>query len=362
MYSSVRSSENANTNVSNTNQVAYDYNGNDLGKISHGADASRSLYSTHGSYFGKQMTDRTLLNSRLWHGVPQLTTEQLAMFEAAYTGHTFIFVVDVPAFMTTGIFKDTNMHAHMKNLKAVIERASTSFSGASDITVNFGTQEDGHEKKLAHVTSVTKAQDQITLGLHEFAGLPVKNALETWVTGIYDYRSQHGNYHGNLGIPGGWCLANHSMSILVVQVSPDWQVIQDAAYYYNMVPVNVPFDSFNYTKGQTDIVPDLSIAFQCNEERSPAITFAAERYMNNRVLSMVESSVYNSRVYVANTFGDDASLSSAGFDSNLNQYIDDYQYNQQITNAGAKANKAFPSKTQLSDSELSVNRTDDAVY
>ena len=362
MYGSVRSTENQNANVKNTNQIAYDFNGNYLTEQSFGKDASRSLYSTHGSYFGKQMTDRNLLNSRLWHGVPQLTTEQMAMFEAAYTGHTFIFVVDMPAFMTTGIYKDTNMHSHMKNFKAVCERASMGFSGQSDIAVNFADQEDGHSKKISHVTSVTKDQNNISLNLHEFAGLPVKNALETWVTGIYDYKSQHGNYHGNLGIPGGWCLANHSMSILVVQVTPDWQTIQDAAYYFNMVPTSVPFDHFNYTKGTTGIVEDMTIEFACNEERSPAITFAAERYMNNRVLSMVETSVYNSRVFVANTFGENVSLAGAGHAANLGQYIDKYQYNANITNGEAKENYAFPSTETLTDATTSLQRNNGEIY
>lgn len=302
-----------------------------------GERASRSLYNVFANQNDTAMSNRSLLNSRLWHGVPQLTIEQMNMFEAAYTGHTFIFVVDVPKFMTIGLYKDKNLHHQMKNLKAVIERASTGFTGFSPITANFDTQNDGNGRKIDHVTSITKEQGDISLTLHEFAGLPVKNALEAWMTGTYDYKSEHGHYFGNLGIPGGWCLANHTMSILVVQVDPSWQTIQDAAFYYNMFPNEVPFDHFEWTKGEHTIVSDYQISFKCNEERSPMIMYAAERYMNNRILSMVATSVYNSRQFVVHDFGGKSPLDYSEFASNLqdgNKIIDDRQYNIDLQESG----------------------------
>ena len=300
-----------------------------------GQSASRSLYSVFANQNDDLMGTRNLLTSRLWHGVPQLTTEQMNMFEAAYTGHTFLFVVNVPTFMTKGMYKNTNLHYQMKNLKAVIERASTGFSGPSNITADFSDQDDGAMRKVSHVTRVTKEQSDIQLRLHEFAGLPVKNALEAWLTGTYDPKSQHGHYFGNLGIPGGWCLSNHTMSLLVVQVDPSWQVIQDAAYYYNMFPQDVPFDHFEWTKGEHDIVQDYTITFKCNEERSPMIMYAAERYMNNRILTMVATSVYNSREFVVDSFTDAGKpLDYVGFTGLMQEnngkkfgFIDKRQYN-----------------------------------
>lgn len=316
-----------------------------------GQGAKRSMYHvTNNQGATNNITNRSLLNSRLWHGVPQLTEEQLSMFEVAYTGHTFIFVIKAPRFMTDGLYKDTDMHYQMKNLKAVIERASTGFSGAQNIMANSADQDDGNGRKVSHIVNVTKEQGNISIRLHEFAGLPVKNAVESWLTGIYDYRSQHGNYHGNLGINGGWCLANHSMAILVVQVTPDWTTIQDAAYYYNMVPTEVPFQHFDWTKGEQTIIDDYDLEFYANEERSPAIMYAAEKYMNNRILSMVATSVYNSRQFVANDF---SSLAKQEFDSNLKGYdatrndtstiIDDKQYNMYITNSAATTNNSAES-------------------
>ena len=302
-----------------------------------GQSASRSLYSVFANQNDNLMSSRDLLSSRLWHGVPQLTEEQMNMFEAAYTGHTFLFVVNVPIFMTKGMYEHTNLHYQMRNLKAVIERASTGFSGPSNITADFSDMDDGAMRKVSHVTRVTKEQSDIQFRLHEFAGLPVKNALEAWLTGTYDPKSQHGHYFGNLGIPGGWCLSNHTMSLLVVQVDPSWQVIQDAAYYYNMFPQDVPFDHFEWTKGEHDIVQDYTITFKCNEERSPMIMYAAERYMNNRILTMVATSVYNSREFVVSSFTDSGTpLDYQGFqglmgdDDNNNKnfgFIDTRQYN-----------------------------------
>lgn len=305
-----------------------------------GKGASRSLYSVFSNGGGNEARNRDLLKSRLWKGVPQLSIDQLKAFEAAYTGHQFLFVIDVPKFMTTGIYADTNMHQHMKNLKAVIERASTGFSGMSPIQVNFDTMQDGNGRKMDYVTSVVKENQSVSIKLHEFRGLPVRNALEAWVTGIYDYRSEHGSYHGNLGIPGGWCAANHTMQLLVVQVDPSWTEIQDAAFYYNMVPEEVPFDMFSWTKGEHEIVPDYDISFRCNEERSPAVMYAAEKYMNARILTMVETSVFNSRQF--NVFGDYNTeyinaqhTNEAGGSDNI---IDEHQYNIKITNTDSSKN------------------------
>lgn len=334
------------------------------GAVNWGQGAKRSMYHVTNSQSDLTINARSLLNSRLWHGVPQLSDEQLHMFEAAYTGHTFIFVVNVPKFMTTGYYKDTNMHYQMKNLKAVIERASTGFSGAQNIIANSADQDDGNGRKVSHIVNVTKEQGNISLRLHEFAGLPVKNAVENWLTGIYDYRSQHGNYHGNLGIKGGWCLANHTMSILVVQVTPDWTTIQDAAYYYNMVPTEVPFQHFDWTKGEQTIVDDYDLEFYANEERSPAIMYAAEKYMNNRVLSMVGTSVYNSRQFVVNNFNNYA---SEGFKANVTDgglIIDKKQYNMYLTNDNIKVNNQSTDTivgegANLTDSSISYVKLND---
>lgn len=305
--------------------------------VNWGTGASRSLYNVFSNMGSTEARGRDLLRSRLWKGVPQLTEEQLKSFEAAYTGHTFLFVVGVPRFMTTGIYENTNLHQQMKNLRAIIERASTGFNGPSNISADFDPQDDGNGRKLDHITRVTKEQSDITLRLHEFAGLPVKNALESWLCGIYDYRSEHGHYFGNLGIPGGWCLQNHSMSMLVVQVDPSWTEIQDAAYYFNMVPTEVPFDHFNWTKGDHGIVQDYDITFKCNEERSPAIMYAAEKYMNNRILSMVSTSVFNSRQFVIDQFSGGAKAGDAPVATLKQEYggtaniTDTYQYNIQTS-------------------------------
>ena len=305
-----------------------------------GSGASRGLYSTFSNLSGTEALDRDLLKSRLWKGVPQLTDDQMKAFEAAYTGHTFIFVVDVPRFMTQGLYFNTNLHQQIKNLKSIIERASTGFTGPSPITAEFDDQDDGNGRKMSHMTRVYKDQSEITLRLHEFAGLPVKNAIESWLTGVYDIYSQHGSYHGNLGISGGWCTANHTMSMLVVQTDPSWTEIQDAAYYYNMMPTEVPFDHFNWTKGESQIVQDYDIQFKCNEIRTPAIMYAAEKFMNARILSMVSTSVFNTRQFVPTTFNN-GSFITAGFRQELglnkdpkdNATIIDYtQFNTQIAN------------------------------
>lgn len=263
-----------------------------------GTGATRSIYNTFAPYTEDVATKRNLLASRLWKGVPQLTDEMMGAFDAAFTGHTFFFVRDVPRFMYTGIYANTNMHQQIKNLKAIIERACIGFSGANQMTADgTGTMSDGNTQ-LQFITNVSKRTTSIQLTLHEFAGLPVKNAIETWLTGIVDPLSRHGSYHGNLGIPGGWCLQNHTMSLLVVHVDPSWTEIMDAAYYNNMMPTEVPNDVQTYSKQSVELIGDANVNFICNEHRSPAVMKAAEVYMNNRILSIAHTAAFNSREFV----------------------------------------------------------------
>jgi hypothetical protein len=348
-----------NEGTRSTRETSYiaDQGNSSTSKQNWGNSATRSLYSAQANLLGTAATGRDLLQSRLWHGVPQLTQEQMGMFEAAYTGHQFMFVVDMPKFLTSGIYENTNAHQSMRNLKAIIERASTGFSGASNITAEFSDQDDGNDRKMSHVVRVHKPQDPISIKLHEFAALPVKNAIETWLTGIYDYQSMHGNYHGNLGIPGGWCMKNHTMSILVVQVDPSWTEIQDASYYFNMIPNEVPFDNMSWTKGEYDIIQDYDIQFTCNEIRTPMVMNIAEKYVNNRILKYVESSVYNSRRFVPRAFSEDDDIDTGyqykarNANSNSERIIDDYMYGYSSTTTG----KTIDSKTDMKEAQLPLS-------
>ena len=140
-----------NTDSKNFNMAAYNRNQSDPtdAAVNWGAGAIRSAENVFGN-LGRtpSESDRNLLTSRLWHGVPQLTDEQMQMFEAAYTGHTFIFCVNMPRFMTDGIYANTEMHRLAQNFKAVVERASTGFSGFSPIQANTANVEDGNGRKI----------------------------------------------------------------------------------------------------------------------------------------------------------------------------------------------------------------------
>ena len=87
------------------------------------------------------------------------------------------------------------------------------------------------------------------------------------------------------------------MGLLVVQTDPSWTEIQDAVYNCNILPTEVPFDSFNFDKGEGTIVPDYDLTFKANEIRSEAVMKAAEAYMNNRILSMVNTAVYKGSAF-----------------------------------------------------------------
>ena len=234
----------------------------------------------------KVATARNLADSRLWAGVPQLALANIAQYDPAYQGHTFMFVTNTPLFLDAT--RNSVGGLHMGNLTALIERASTGFSGAGNKTVSFAEQTDGYaNRKMQHPTAVIKEIDEITLKMHEFKGLVLKNAIEYWIDGIYDEKSQHASYYGQVEAME-FSIANHTMGVLVVQVDPSWYQIQDAAWYHNMIPVEVPFEHFNWTKGEVNIVEDYDLRFKANEERGPFVTDSAILYMNAKILAVMD--------------------------------------------------------------------------
>lgn len=223
--------------------------------------------------------------SRLWQGVPDMTTANIRAFDPAYQGHTFLFVTGTPVFLEAAYDTTGTGAQHMTNLTTLIQEASTGFSGQNNKVVNFVEQTDGYSnRKMSHPTSVTKDIDEITVKLHEFKGLVLKNAIEYWVDGIYDEKSQVAHYYGAISTLE-FSIANHTMSMLTVQVDPSWLEIQDSAWYHNMIPVEVGFEHFGWEKGQVNIVEDFDLRFKANEERGPLITEAAIAYMNSEILA-----------------------------------------------------------------------------
>ena len=68
--------------------------------------------------------------------------------------------------------------------------------------------------------------------------------------------------------------------------------------------------------------------------------YAAEKYMNNRVLSLVGTSVYNSRQFVVDNFGGLTETFNKTIRTD-DKIIDDKQFNQYITNTGVAGNTAL---------------------
>lgn len=230
---------------------------------------------------------RDLSTASLWKGATYLKHGNQSEIDPAYTGHTFIFPTHGANFM----IQAGGDHAkHMKNLMNIIRNSSTGFNGQNSKQVGFSEITDGFaSRKVQHPVTVTKECDQINIKLHEFNGLVVKNALEDWLDGMLDEKVQRSHYWGKAGTLR-YSIQNHSMGVLVVQTDPSWLIIQEAAWYYNMVPKEVNFDFFSFTKGTIELVEDYDLAFTCNEERSDAVRLIAESYMNTYILSQLDQS------------------------------------------------------------------------
>jgi hypothetical protein len=268
----------------------------------------------------KVMSLNDISSSRLWAGVPDWALKNINMYDPAFQGHTFLFVTHMPQFMkelsVNALPKYSTLAAsaksHIGNLQGLIERASTAFNGTSAKTVNFAEQTDGYsDRKLNSPVSVTKDIDEVTIRMHEFKGLVLKHAIEFWVDGMFDIKSKHASYYGLIqDAILEFSLQNHTMGVLVVQTDPGWLNVQEAAWFQNMIPVEVPFESFHWEKGDNKIIDDYDCRFKCNEERSDVIDAAAVSYMQTRIVDNINTKYFDRYLY-------DPSISKAAVDETI---------------------------------------------
>jgi hypothetical protein len=117
----------------------------------------------------------------------------------------------------------------------------------------------GYAGKQFDVATVAKDEtNEITLKVYEFAGSPIREYTETWITGISDPLTGIAHYHGAMEYksPVDFNQANHTMEAIYVNTDPTGLStgIEYACMLANMMPKQVKKDQFNYEAGSHAIV------------------------------------------------------------------------------------------------------------
>ena len=206
-----------------------------------------------------------------------VTHQNLDMFTPYIRGVSRIFLHKPPAFMQER-FPDMT-----RRFKTYLETGYTSLDGIGDITVDFTDFEGGFAGQRYSTVSLSRDEtDTITIQLYELTGSPIREYLDTWITGTRDPRSGIAHYHGVIAEKGAdyYSEKNHTAEMFYVNLDPTAINIEYCAMFAHMFPTRVPKAHLNYEKGNRDNA-QLDIEFRCTKYESPAINNIGAWYIAN---------------------------------------------------------------------------------
>ena len=205
----------------------------------------------------------------------------LEQYNVLKTGKGRIFLTKMPYFM-----KELMPNA-TKNFKHVIEYGFMDITGLQDLTMEFDSITGGYAGRSFEIPTILKDEtNEITIKVLEFAGSPMREYLEMWLTGVADPNSGFTHYHG-LALPSydsnnNWqeakvevSQANHTMEAFYVVTDATGYYIEFACMLCNMFPRASRRSHFDQTSGESQHV-ELEIAFTCTMYTSPDINAVAQ--------------------------------------------------------------------------------------
>ena len=152
-----------------------------------------TIQSTGGKSYGRSMSTNTksFENFSYFLGGIDVTHQNLDQFTPYIRGVSRIFLHKPPLFMLT------KYPGHTKRFKTYIETGYKSVDGIGDISVDFTQFEGGFNgQQFSTPQSARDDTESVTISVYELSGSPVREYLDTWVTGVRDIRSGIAHYHG----------------------------------------------------------------------------------------------------------------------------------------------------------------------
>ena len=170
-----------------------------------------------------------------------------------------------------------------RRFKTYLETGYTSLDGIGDISVDFTDFEGGFAgQRYSTVMLARDDTENITIQVYELSGSPVREYLDTWVTGTRDPRSGIAHYHGVIAEKGAeyYSEKNHTAEMFYVNLDPTAINIEYCCMFAHMFPTRVPKAHLNYEKGNRDNAL-LDIEMRTVKYESPAINNIGAWYIAN---------------------------------------------------------------------------------
>lgn len=211
-------------------------------------------------------------------GGVDVTHQNLDKFNPYIQGVSRIFMFTVPQFM------DKMYPDKTKNFRSYVETGYTRIDGIGDLSVDFVDFEGGFAgQRFSNVSLSRDDTDTITISLYEQTGSPVREYVDTWITGTRDPRTGIAHYHGALEKHKGvitYGEKNHTAEFIYMTLDPTGKSIEYACMFAHAFPTKVSKSHLNYEKGNRDNVL-MDLEFKVTKYESPAINQVALWYLAN---------------------------------------------------------------------------------
>lgn len=219
------------------------------------------------------------VESQLIRGTMSFSSDKLRELDPSYTGYTHIFVLRMPKFMTqvaAGHVVEGYVQydpsavktadAHCKNLKALLEMGSTSYSGTPDLTLNTSEVNTGFsERSYPAPTYAAYDGKNFTIRCLETRGEPLRRALEYYINGVSDANVKATMMHGatdDNGVLLEPTLPNYTFALMIVQTDQTLRNIQDISLWNSCIITQAERSSqLDWENGTIDIVQPMDVQF-----------------------------------------------------------------------------------------------------
>nr|DAH19481.1 MAG TPA: hypothetical protein [Caudoviricetes sp.] len=238
--------------------------------------------------------------SQLIRGTMSFSKDRLRELDPSYTGYSHIFVLRMPAFMTaiangnviSGYDSDSVAIAqmHCKNLKALLELGSTSYSGTPDLELNTTNVNTGFAERN-YAAPLTSAYEATTFQINclETRGEPLRRALEYYINGISDANVKATMLHGALNADGSLMdpsLPNYTFAIMVVQTDQTMLRIQDISLWNSCIATTVSRSDLDWTNGDINIAEPKTVQFSgvyMPDSNNASVVYKAKQLLGQRM-------------------------------------------------------------------------------
>lgn len=217
----------------------------------------------------KKYNSDFIMNYSLFLGGLNATQKSLEQYDPFKGNYARIFFIKMPVFM------EKIMPAETKRFRHLMEYGFTTINGLGNTTLETEQITGGYAGRQFDVGTVAKDDtNEITLSLYEFAGSPVREYLDMWMSGISDPYTGLGHYHGAFDIDPTikYSQANHVAEAIYVVTDPTGRSngVEYCCLLSNLQPKTVRYDHLNYESGSHPIAT-VDVNFTAVKYQSPQI-------------------------------------------------------------------------------------------